>query len=654
MALKKLPGGVVVETTAGARLSEEAGVNLEAIHRQLGAQAAAAMDALRTKADVSALAAVRDTAQAAQSTAQSAQSSASAAVVTAGAARATATNADTRVTALESAAGFGPSTPVDGQTASLILQPGAQTAEAVAASARARTRTLYPEDFGAKGDGIADDTAALEAWLASPGLSLRMGEGVYRTSRGLTSTVPGRTIQSDGGWIRCGALDADVLTLTGANTRAVVNLDGTKRAKRGIYIQAGGCDVSGSKALRCYSETTAAGGIWAETAFGVRCVGAHIEDIYSKGDTTIGNGNGAARGIYLGGSGIVASVPSLIEGNTIREVRGEEGDAIQVLATAAAGEVFGSMLCTVRGNTITGFSRRAIKVQASDVAVIDNECVDLGTAVTGSEHAVIYSINAHGNKVIGNRVDVRRFMYGVHVANSGTIPYAERTVVTGNDVTVGANATMALYVSGVTGAVVTGNRTRGGGVGTNVVRALDSTILDNVGSDSPRPMVLSAPLTGSTVKRNTVAGAGAVEAAAATLYSWAEAAPYPAMSVPSNTTTVIPWGELTAPWASMAGGRVSLAPGRYRVEVNVAGTPAQPAGDVLLQLWQKSRPGSIVRVTRRPLTAASRIVSWDVSATIVVGPSGDEVWTTLYQNSGSDLPLLTAAGYPYFRIDRID
>lgn len=35
MALKKLPGGVVVETTAGARLNEEAGVNLEAIHRQI-------------------------------------------------------------------------------------------------------------------------------------------------------------------------------------------------------------------------------------------------------------------------------------------------------------------------------------------------------------------------------------------------------------------------------------------------------------------------------------------------------------------------------------------------------------------------------------------------------------------------------------------
>lgn len=45
MALKKLPGGVVVETTAGARLNEEAGVNLEAIHRQIiGAAVAAGKD----------------------------------------------------------------------------------------------------------------------------------------------------------------------------------------------------------------------------------------------------------------------------------------------------------------------------------------------------------------------------------------------------------------------------------------------------------------------------------------------------------------------------------------------------------------------------------------------------------------------------------
>ena len=44
MALKKLPGGVIVETDGGARLNEAAGVNLEAIHRQLAGAAAAALE----------------------------------------------------------------------------------------------------------------------------------------------------------------------------------------------------------------------------------------------------------------------------------------------------------------------------------------------------------------------------------------------------------------------------------------------------------------------------------------------------------------------------------------------------------------------------------------------------------------------------------
>ena len=44
MVLKKLPGGVIVETDGGARLNEEAGVNLEAIHRQLSGAAAAALE----------------------------------------------------------------------------------------------------------------------------------------------------------------------------------------------------------------------------------------------------------------------------------------------------------------------------------------------------------------------------------------------------------------------------------------------------------------------------------------------------------------------------------------------------------------------------------------------------------------------------------
>ena len=45
MALKVLPGGVIYDDATGSYANQPQGVNLEAVHRQLGAQIAAAMDA---------------------------------------------------------------------------------------------------------------------------------------------------------------------------------------------------------------------------------------------------------------------------------------------------------------------------------------------------------------------------------------------------------------------------------------------------------------------------------------------------------------------------------------------------------------------------------------------------------------------------------
>ena len=45
MALVRLPGGVIYDDVTGTRINEPQGINFEAIHRQLGAQATAAMDA---------------------------------------------------------------------------------------------------------------------------------------------------------------------------------------------------------------------------------------------------------------------------------------------------------------------------------------------------------------------------------------------------------------------------------------------------------------------------------------------------------------------------------------------------------------------------------------------------------------------------------
>lgn len=66
MILKDLPGGELYEENGGSYANEVTARRHEAIHRQLAGQSAATADALNTKADVTALDAVRDTAQAAQ------------------------------------------------------------------------------------------------------------------------------------------------------------------------------------------------------------------------------------------------------------------------------------------------------------------------------------------------------------------------------------------------------------------------------------------------------------------------------------------------------------------------------------------------------------------------------------------------------------
>ena len=201
MADKTTPGGVLHDPVNGGRLDEPSAVNLDARLREASAQASSALTVLATKADVVALNTVRAEAVDAKAVATEARSVASTAQSTAGAAKSTADNADARVTALESAAGFGPSTPVDGQTAALVLQPDTQTRAALKGLLDLTVRGSTPvAEIAQSGDvGVPVPLSSTQARtmyavvIAEKGLAT--GGGGWNVARfGASAAVDGRVV----------------------------------------------------------------------------------------------------------------------------------------------------------------------------------------------------------------------------------------------------------------------------------------------------------------------------------------------------------------------------------------------------------------------------------------------------------------------------
>lgn len=75
------------------------------------------------------------------------------------------------------------------------------------------TLTVTPEQYGAKGDGVTDDTAAFTAALAT-GASIQLSEKTYVISSGLTITVTGQTIKGKSlkSILKCNAGTYDIIT----------------------------------------------------------------------------------------------------------------------------------------------------------------------------------------------------------------------------------------------------------------------------------------------------------------------------------------------------------------------------------------------------------------------------------------------------------
>lgn len=263
---------------------------------------------------------------------------------------------------------------------------------------------LTPKDppYNAKGDGVADDTDALQAWLTAGGV--RLANGTFRIVKGLTLAGHGRQLYTDNAKLLADGTNITALTATGNNAHIRVHIDGKNKAAYGLKVTGAGAVVENGRYENFYSSTASARAIDATTTGGITVRNNIIRNVVSVGDNTRGNGPGFSRGVGLNATA-AATASSIISGNSIENILGEEGDAIHVLFFDGIANPFNTGKVTVSDNAIRNVSRRFIKVQASDVAVERNKLDFDLVAPPANPSSAIDIIQSENVTVMANEIN---------------------------------------------------------------------------------------------------------------------------------------------------------------------------------------------------------------------------------------------------------
>lgn len=320
------------------------------------------------------------------------------------------------------------------------------------------TASVY--DFGAVGDGVTDDTAAIQAALNTPYERIVLPSGTYRITTGLVSSVEGREIVSEGGLLLGGANDIAALTASGDRSVIRVSIDGNNKARQGVVVTGSGSLVEGCDIRNLYGTTRGADGIRATTSGGVTIRRNRIVGVDAAQNVVIGDSVGACRAIFLNNTED-ATAPSVIEDNWCESITGEEGDAIHVLSFASFG-VFLKAYATIRGNTIRGFNRRGVKVQAHNVDVVDNTLINTlsGGALTNAV-AVVDIIRGNDVNVSRNVMECGTEFAGIF-GNGADVAECNRLVIQDNIIKIDSTTKFGVYLTYVRASTIRNNIITGG------------------------------------------------------------------------------------------------------------------------------------------------------------------------------------------------
>ncbi|SDL96824.1 right-handed parallel beta-helix repeat-containing protein [Arthrobacter sp. ok362] len=330
--------------------------------------------------------------------------------------------------------------------------------------------------FNAKGDGVTDDTIAVQMWLNAGGI--RLANGTYRIVKGLTLAGNDRHFYTANAKILADGPNITALTVTGKKADIRAYIDGNNRAAFGLKVTGAAAAVENGRYENFRSATQSARAIDATTTGGIIVRNNVVRNVVSVGDKTRGNGPGFSRGIGLNAR-TAATANSVISGNRIENITGEEGDAIHVLFYDGT-YPFKSGKVSISDNQIRNVSRRFIKVQASNVVVERNTLnFDLARPPANPGPAIDIIRSEYAN-VIGNKINPN--LIGTGITVSGVSATRLRGIDIRDNILRQKDAKTAvnIHVMWATSPKVRNNRIYGGGAGVLIRSSTNALVQGNI------------------------------------------------------------------------------------------------------------------------------------------------------------------------------
>ena len=271
----------------------------------------------------------------------------------------------------------------------------ARVAAAEAAVAGKADRAALPasvRDYGAVGDGVADDTAAVQAALtAGDAVSLEPGK-TYLVGP-LTYSNPGGVIIGNGATIRLGSGAGSLLTISGAGV-TVRDLTIDQNSHPANYALDIASNTPGVHVVGCTVKNGYSTGTSALIRIREGCDGAVVDGCHLDGVTSTAVG----RGVLVSDIASTGSVAGVKITNNLIENIGPlaDGDGVAVQGLTSADVL-------VEGNTFRRCLKRSVKIMSPGVTIANNTMDHSYNAGVGYGYAALSAYSPR-TVITGNRI----------------------------------------------------------------------------------------------------------------------------------------------------------------------------------------------------------------------------------------------------------